>query len=116
MRILKYALLGFAALALVAALGIAWLAYTFDPRDYHPQIVQLVKERTGRTLKIEGELTLAFGPDPVVHLGRVTLSERDSDAPFIDVEDARVALKLVPMFSREFIADEVRIAGAHVRL
>ena len=46
-------------------------------------------QRGGQRVRSPAGAYQAFGAAlPVVHLGRVTLTERDSDAPFVDVEDA----------------------------
>jgi AsmA protein len=116
MKVLKYALLGLAALALVAAIAIAYLAFTFDPRDYQPRIVELVREKTGRTLDIAGEIRLSVWPDLGIRLGAVSLSERGSDERFADVENVRLTVKLMPLLSRELTVEELLVQGAHVRV
>ncbi len=41
----------------VIVIGLAvYIAATFDPNQYKPQIVQAVKDKTQRTLKLEGEI------------------------------------------------------------
>jgi AsmA protein len=115
-RILKYALVALGVLALVAAAAIAYLAATFDPRDYHDRIVALVGEKTGRTLEIKGEIGLSFWPDVAVRLGQVALSERNSEERFIDIESARITLELFPLLDRELVASEFAVTGANVRI
>ena len=69
MKIAKYALLALAALALVV-IGVAgYIAATFDAKEYVPRIVELVKEKTGRTLTVAGDVRLSFWPDVGVQLG-----------------------------------------------
>jgi AsmA protein len=116
MKALKYALLGAGALALAAAAFVAYLVITFDVRDYEPRIVEMVKAKTGRTLQIKGETKLSFWPDLGISLGPVSLSERDSNEAFSEVENARFAVKLRPLLSKELVADELLLQGAHVRV
>jgi AsmA protein len=116
MKALKYALSVAGALALAAAAFVAYLVITFDARDYEPRIVEMVKAKTGRTLQIKGETQLSFWPDLGVRLGPVTLTERDSNEAFADVEDARFAVKLRPLLAKELVADELMLQGAHVRI
>jgi AsmA protein len=116
MKILKYALLGAGALALLVAGVVVYLAFTFEPRDYQPRLVELVKEKTGRTLDIAGALELTYWPDIGVRLGRVSLSERASAERFADVEDARFSVKLLPLLSGQLVATDLRITGAHIRV
>src|SRR5215210_6666169 len=116
MKILKYALLGAGGLALLVACVVAYLAFTFEPRDYQPRMVEFVKEKTGRTLDIAGALELTYWPDIGVRLARVSLSERASAEPFADVEDARFSVKLMPLLAGQLVATDLRITGAHIRI
>src|SRR5215208_3519681 len=93
--LLKFALLMSGALVLIIAGAIAYVVATFDPRAYQHHIVQLVKEKTGRTLALTGEVSLSFWPDLAVRVGRASLSERASDEPFAHIATARVRLALV---------------------
>src|SRR5687768_4740190 len=111
MRILKYVLLGLGALILLAGGLIAYVAATFDPNEYKPQLVQAVKDRTQRTLTIDGDITLSFWPSIGARIGKASLSERASDKEFARVEDAHVSLKLLPLLSRQVVADTVRVKG-----
>lgn len=113
MKVVKYALSALVAICLAV---VAYLTITFDPRDHAPRIVELVKQKTGRTLQIKGEIGLSFWPDLGVRLGAVSLSERAGDEPFADIQNARLRVRLLPLLSRELIADEIVIQGAHVRL
>jgi AsmA protein len=97
MRLLKYALLGFGALILVLGAVLAYLAATFDPSQYKPQIVQAVKDRTGRTLTLAGDIEIAFYPSLGARVRTATLSERGNDRPFASVDELRVSVKLMPL-------------------
>jgi AsmA protein len=111
MRILKYVLLALGALILLAGGLIAYVAATFDPNEYKPQLVQAMKDRTQRTLRIDGDITLSFWPSIGARIGKASLSERASDKEFASVEDAHVSLKLLPLLSRQMVADTVRVKG-----
>jgi len=115
-KLLKPALYALAAVALITGASIAYFVATFDPRDYHDRIVSLVREHTGRTLDIKGDIGLSFWPDLAVRLGPMSLSERDSAERFAHVEAARVRLELRPLFSRELKASEIVVSGADVRI
>ena len=49
------------AIVLIGGL-IAFVALTFDPNDYKQEVVDAVKEQTGRDLTIEGDIGLTFFP------------------------------------------------------
>ncbi len=78
MKYLKYGLIALAAIIIVIGAVFAYVAATFDPNEYKGDIVELVKEKTGRTLNIEGDIRLTFFPKIGVGLGPTQLSERDS--------------------------------------
>ena len=115
-RSLKYALVALGVLVLAAGAVVAYFAATFDPRDYHDRIVEVVREKTGRALEIRGEISLSFWPDVAVRLGDVTLSERGRDERFAAVESARITLKVVPLLDRELVASQLSVTGANVRI
>ena len=81
-----------------------------------PQIVQAVKEKTQRTLKLDGDIRLAFWPGLGARVGKASLSERASDREFAAVEDVHVSLKLLPLLSRRAVADTIRIRGLRANI
>ena len=115
-RWLRYTLYGLAMAVLVVGATVAYLFATFEPLDHRQRIVDFVKERTGRTLDIRGEVELSFWPDLGIRLGALTLSERDSAEPFAGIESARLRLELEPLLSRELVASEIVLNGASVRI
>lgn len=115
-RFLKYSLIALAALALIASALMAYVAATFDPRDYHQRIVDIVQEKTGRALEIRGETALSFWPDIGVRLGALSLSERASKEIFASIESARITLEWKPLLARELVASELVINGVNVRI
>ena len=94
----------------------AYIAATFDPNDYKPRIVELVKQQTGRTLTIDGKIGLTFFPKIGAAVGKVTLSEPKSSAVFARVEEARVAVAVWPLLSKQVVVDRVRLKGLTVDL
>ena len=55
MKIVKYVLIAFAALVVLVIGVIAYVSATFDPNQYKPQIIKAVKDKTQRTLKLDGD-------------------------------------------------------------
>ncbi|MGH8689069.1 MAG: AsmA family protein [Burkholderiales bacterium] len=111
MRWLKLGLVATGVLVLALAAALAYIAATFDPNRYKGDIEQVVKERTGRTLKFVGDLGLAFWPSLGVRVGRVTLSRRASAHEFASLDSARVAVAVLPLLRGEVLVDEVHIDG-----
>src|SRR5512145_3185325 len=116
MKYLRYALYAVGALVLLLIVAIGILVATFDPNDYKPRIVQLVKEKTGRTLSIAGDIDLKVFPKLGVQLGKLSLSERDGSGEFAHLEAAEVYVALLPLLSKRLVVDEVRIDGARANL
>lgn len=116
MKILKYALWTCGVLAALAAALFAYVAATFDPNDYKPQIVRLVKEKKDRTLGLEGDIRLSLWPNVGADLGRLSLSERGSEREFARIESARVSVKLLPLIARRIVVDEIALKGARLAL
>ena len=50
MKTIKYVMFAVGGLVVLAGAVLAYIAATFDPNQYKPQVVQAVKERTQRTL------------------------------------------------------------------
>jgi AsmA protein len=113
-KLFKYATLALGVVVLTIGGAVAYFVLTFDAREYRDYIVRVVKEKTGRTLRIDGEMYLSLWPDVAVRIGRLSLSERTTDEPFLTIEKARVRLALVPLFSREFVGSELVLTNARV--
>ncbi len=88
-----------------------YIAMTFDPNAYKPQIIQAVKDSKQRTLKLDGDIKLRFFPSIGVSLGKVSLSEYKSDQEFVSVDSASVSLKLLPLLAKQIVVDEVAVSG-----
>ncbi|HEU0290209.1 MAG TPA: AsmA family protein [Burkholderiales bacterium] len=116
MKILKYSLFVFGGLVVLIGALLAYIAATFDPNQYKPKIVQAVKEKTQRTLKLDGDIALSFWPSIGAKIGKASLSERASDKEFAAVEEAHVSLKLIPLLSKQAVVDSVRIKGLRANI
>jgi AsmA protein len=116
MKALKYLLYAIGALIALLLVAIAIVFAVFDPNDYKPQIVQLVKERTGRTLTISGDIKLKIFPKIGAAVGKTTLSARNSDKVFAGVDGAQVYVALIPLFGRQMVVDQLRLDGLRADL
>ena len=91
MKALKWILWIGGGLALLAIVAVAIVAATFDANQYKPQIVDLVKQRTGRTLTMDGRIGLTFFPKIGAEVAKVALSEPQGTKTFARIDAARVA-------------------------
>jgi AsmA protein len=115
-KTLKYILWAVGGLILIAVLVVAYVAATFDPEKYKPDIVNLVKEKTGRTLTIDGKIGLTFFPKIGAAVDRLTLSEPNGSKAFARIGEAKVAVALIPLLSKRVVIDRVTLADLSVDL
>ena len=111
MKPLKYVLLGAGGLLVLAIVAVAVFAMTFDPNRYKGQVETLVKEKTGRTLKLQGDLKVAIFPSLGADVAKVTLSERAANQEFLSLDSAHASVALLPLLHGEVIIDRVKVAG-----
>jgi AsmA protein len=116
LKALKWILWIGGGLLLLVIVAVAIVAATFDPNQYKPQIVDLVKEKTGRTLTMDGKIGLTFFPRIGAEVEKVALSEPKSTKTFARIEEARVALALLPLLRKQVIVDQVTLSGLTVDL
>ena len=111
MKAIRYTLYAIAGLVVLLVLGGAIFAMTFDPNRYKGQIETLVKDKTGRTLKLSGDLQLAFWPALGAKVNGVSLSERASDQQFLALDSAHASVALLPLLHGQAIVDGIRVSG-----
>ena len=116
MKILKYVLIGLAALVVLAIAGAVVFVSTFDPNKYKGQIEQAVKERTGRTLKLAGDLKVALFPSLGADVSKVSLSERAGDQEFISVDSAHASVAVLPLLHGDVVVDKIKVNGLKARV
>jgi AsmA protein len=111
LKVLKTLLLVAGGLVALIVLVIAIVAATFDPNKHKPEIAAAVKDKTGRTLAIEGNLALTFFPSIGIAVGKTSLSEPNGRGIFARFDDARMSLALLPLFSRQVVVNRVTLSG-----
>jgi AsmA protein len=116
MKIIKILAALFAGVLLLLGGVVAYVAATFNPNSYKPQVIQLVKDKKQRTLKLDGDIRLKFWPSIGADLGKASLSEFKSETEFAAVESLRVSLKLLPLLSKKVVVDEVEVRGVRATL
>ena len=107
----KYGLLGLGAILVLVIGAAAVFALTFDPNKYKGQIEAAVKEKTGRTLKLAGDLKLAFWPSLGANVAGITLTERGSDQQFLALESAHASVAVMPLLHGAVMVDGIRVSG-----
>ncbi len=116
MKIVKYLLIACGGLVVIVGGIVTYGAATFNPNSYKPQIIQLVKDKKQRDLKLDGDIKLKFWPSIGADLGKMSLSEFKGDKEFAAVEGLRVSLKLMPLLSKKLVVDEVEVKGVRAAI
>ena len=103
---------------LLSLLLAAWLSLLlcFNPNDFKPTIINLVQEKTGRTLTLDGDISMAFWPKLGIDLGRVSLSEQASQKPFASVARATISLAILPLLQKKLVVGTVHLDGVQATL
>jgi AsmA protein len=94
----------------------AYFAATFNPNDHKQQIIDLVKEKKQRNLTIDGDISLSFWPKLGANLGKVSISEHQSDQEFASINSAKVALAVLPLLKNSLVVDTIYIDGAKANI
>src|SRR2546425_1169791 len=108
-KLVKYLWLALSGVAALLVAVVLVFALTFDANRYKDDIERIAKERTGRTLKLQGELKLAVFPSLGASIAGVTLSEGGRGREFGRLPPARIADSIGVDFTARL--DESSIRG-----
>jgi len=105
-------------LLLLVVAAVVVLPMVVDPNDYKPQIEQAAKEKLGRDLTIEQDLSLSVFPWLGIETGGVRVGNAPGfKAPvFAEVERLGVKVKLMPLLSRRVEVDTLVLTGLRLNL
>lgn len=115
-KLLKYSAYVLGGLIGLVLLVVTIIAVTFNPNDYKQKVIDLVQEKKERTLKLDGDIKLAFWPKIGADLGKISLSEHKSSKEFASVNSVKVSLALLPLLKKELIVDTIYIDGAQANI
>ena len=115
-KLIKYGLLTLGAVGVLLVGGVIYISATFNPNEYKPFIIQAVKDKKQRTLKLDGDIKMFFFPSIGADLGKVSLSELKSDKDFVAIDSVRVSLALLPLLSKQVVVNELGISGLKASL
>lgn len=106
------------ALILLVVVGLAAVLIFVDPNDYRGQIESAVRDSTGRSLTISGDIGLSVFPWLGLELGRVSLGNAPGfgDSPFAEVGEAQVRARLLPLLRQELEVDRLTLRGLRLDL
>ena len=100
-------------LVLLLAAAAAVLIATFDANRYKTVAIDWMKTEHQRTLAIDGPIELSFFPRLAVKVSALRLSEAGRDDEFAAVEEAALAVRVMPLLSNKLVIDRVSARGVH---
>jgi AsmA protein len=117
-KVLKV-ILGLVAVAtgLIIVLAVV-LPFIIDPNDYKDQIATAVKDKTGRTLTIDGDINLSVFPWLGLDIGPTRLSNAEGfgEQPMASMEKVQLRVKLLPLLHKQVEMDTLRLSGLRLQL
>lgn len=92
----------FIALVLIVIVTLAGIIFTTDVNQYKPQIVQIVKDNTGRDFEISGDLKLAPSLVPTIAIEGVSLSNANwaKETNMLSVSKFEAQIALLPLLKK----------------
>lgn len=105
-----------AVLLLVAVAAAAWLVASFDPNRYKGVAIDWMKTNRDRTLAIDGPIELSVFPRVAVKLSQVSLSEHGRAEQFAAIDQAALAVEVLPLLSGRVVVGRVEASGVRVQL
>jgi len=100
-------------LVIVAALA-AWFVATFDANKYKGVAIEWMKTHRNRTLVIDGPIELSVFPRLAVKLSRLSLSEAAKPEVFAALDQAGLAVDVLPLLRGELVIGHVDAKGVRL--
>ena len=115
LKILGLTLAALAGLLIVSALVVT---FVFDPNQYKGEVITLVKQKTGRDLKIDQKIGWSFFPRLGIEAGGLELSNAPGfgKEPFAKIEAAGVHVEFLPLLRGKIAVDTVFLHGLQLNL
>ncbi|MGS0680043.1 AsmA family protein [Shewanella sp. 125m-7] len=115
MKFLKWFFISILGLVLALVL---YVTVIFDPNDFKPQIVDIVKDKTGRELVIGSDLSWTFFPSLGIKLGQITLSNPDGfkNPSMVSVKQVVAEVALMPLLKKEVEISQLNLDGLTLML
>ena len=117
-KLFKFVAIAALVLVLLVVAAIIIVPRVVDPQDLVAQAASVVKEKTGRDLKVSGAIEWDVFPWVELKLGDVALSNPPafSDDVFAAAKRLEIRVKLLPLFEKKVELDTVVVHGLAVSL
>lgn len=111
---LRRSLIALAVLLGLAVAAAAYLVASFDPNRYKGLLTDWMREHKARTLAIDGPIGLSVFPRLEVTLRDVKLSEHQRPDEFAALQEATLAVQVMPLLKQRLAVDRVSARGVRV--
>lgn len=116
-RLIKWLLGLLVTLTVLIIAAIIIVPMVFDPNDYREEITTLVKDKTGRDLSLDGELSVSVFPWLGIRTQGLTLSQpAQIGGDMVTVDTAQLRVKFAPLLSKQVHIDTVVLKEPKLRL
>ncbi len=117
-KLLRLIAVSVGILVLIGVVLALVVPHLLDPNAYKDRLSILVKERTGHTLTIGGDIKLAVFPWVALELGPVQLSNAPGfgAAPLAQAQHTSVRVKLLPLLRKQVQIDKISLDELRVYL
>src|SRR5512147_727751 len=113
---IKRIAMAIAVLLVLAIAAGAWLIASFDPNRYKGVAIEWMKTNRNRTLAIDGPIELSVFPRVAVKLSQVRLSEAGRSETFAAIDQAALAVDVLPLLRGRVVVGRVEASGVRVQL
>jgi AsmA protein len=104
---------------LILLVGVAViLTQVINPNDYKGKIIEAVKGKTGRELRMDGKLGWSFFPWLGIETGQIELGNASGFGPdpFARIDGAGAKVELLPLLRKQVVVDTVFLNGLKLNL
>ena len=100
---MKKIALSIAGLLVLALVAVFIFIATFDPNSYKDRIITEVRDRTGHSLRLNGEIEMELYPWLSISVDDVAVDNPASfgSEPMVSIEHAAFRARLLPMLRRK---------------
>lgn len=111
-------LAGCVALILVLVIAVFALPLLIDPNNYKTDIAALIRDKTGRDVAFEGNITVTVFPWIGLRTEKVVLSNKPGfqELPFISIAKSDINVKLMPLLAQKIEVNTIALDGLTLNL
>jgi len=112
-------LLGFSILlVLLVVIVVTAAIMLFDPNQHKDFFEAQVKERTGRTLELAGNINMTFYPWLGLEVEKITMGNAEGfgEEDFLHADQIAMRIKTMPLLKKQYELDTLKLHGVKLNL